>query len=167
MGVWARSFLVRPAGSLTAEGAAAAVSGRLLLLSSLLCPEQEEPVPVVLGRLAVTADGKDAIAVRYRSTSELGLRFERWRGEDARQEVGEVLSSLSAGENPARIREAIAGAVEVVGVRLSQHDLDGMGLPVAVAYLSSLAAEHGGLIQVEDRGWFAPTANEVRLLHGE
>jgi len=162
--IWARSFLTHAGEPLSPEAVTAAVSGRLLLLTSLLCPDREEPVEAVLERMAVAADGEDAVTVRYRPANKPALRFERWRGASAKREIDEVLEEFQADAAGGTVRKVLAKGVEVIGVRLSQSDADGMGLPVALTYLSKLAHDHGGLVHVEDRGWFEPLGNEVRLI---
>jgi hypothetical protein len=167
MGIWIRTFNTKPAGALKTEAAKTSIDERLALLTALLCPDDEEEPKAVLARLVCTANSDDKLTVAYWAAEKPKLVFERWKGDPARDEILEVVENLSDDEVLNPVRATLKKAIEVVGVRLTQSDLDGMGLPVAMAYFSKLASEYGGLIHVESRGWYQPIEKEVKLLAEE
>jgi hypothetical protein len=164
MGVWIRAFINQPAGKLSTETTKKSIEDRLALLNSLFCPDEEEPIADVLKRLTLEAEKEDLLKIGYRKDAVPKLLLERWKAEKAKKKVDELLENMPSAAAYQPIRKSLKECVETLGLRLTQKDVKGMGLPVAVSALHHWAWSFKGQIHIEDRGWYQPTEKELKLL---
>ena len=162
MSIWVRAFIRKPIGKLDVDAIRKMVVPRLELMTSLLCPDDEEPAEDVLGRLKIERTDDNRLTVGYRKAGTRKMQLQRWTTESKTTEVEEELAKLPRGAGPDVVRKALKSTVESVGIELKLSDANSMGLPLSVAIAAGLAAQFDGIIHIEDRGWFEPQKNELK-----
>jgi hypothetical protein len=136
------------------------------VVTYLFCPDEEEEPEDVLARLRVDAENSDNLRIFYREEADRYIPVERYSGDRAEEEVEEAIEDLERypDQDAQRVRESLSGIVETIGFELKYSDVEGMGVPVAVAAAAKLVDLFGGIISADDYGWMVPSGNEVEII---
>ena len=170
MSIWIKVFCQDSIASVTPEDLITGIAKRLVLLTYLFSPDEEEDPDEVLERLRIEnqskSEGFHVFQIFYAKKSNQFIRVERWAGITAVEEAHESLDMLAdeRGEAVERVRDMLKHSTESVGFELKVRDANSMGWPVSIAAAAWLAERSQGVIYAEGSGWMVPSPREVEFL---
>jgi hypothetical protein len=134
MSIWVRVFCRQPVPQISEQELLAGISDRLTLLTSLLCPDEEEDPDDVLGRLSIEdaapgQHGGQTLDVFWRQRHERPVRMEVWTDREAvGEQVAEALAKVAALDNAAELSARVEDSVATVAFQLGASDTRDHGM---------------------------------------
>jgi hypothetical protein len=150
-----------------------AIASKLEAIAAQFPVREDEPARHVLVRLRVEREDNHPFGVwRLFATSDerRPVRIERLVGgsvfSEQRREMFDEIAQREENEVQA-VRDVLHAAKECVVFEVDPGDASTMAWPTTLAAAASIALAGGGLVRVDDDGWWAPKGKELARVLNE